>query len=984
MPSTPYAQLLVAVNGGAPQSGGITALNNDVLSFSAQDYTGWNSNTASPLASWQIFDFPDGFVVPAGWSTASDGSYYYLGNTPPPDVVLPATLWGKFMLRLTACGGLKAGVSDPSMIDEATAVRVLGPGGTDDVGLREQTQFYPRDGWVGAVKRGNHAAIESGIAAARAVGGIRPWLIDANSLVPGRLDSSDWRVWAPSMAPSFRGLTATDSVGFLTLVRINEEGDSVPGAYLARPFTPPAGVTKVVLEVDDVSSTTAVQFALEVWDVAGLTRLEVTLVTPTTTATQYATGEVDVVPGSEYVARLVTNTTGSQAKFTAGRIRVRPTESSVPFWVNGFIRVPVDNNTLYDNNETGRGPNPRFIAQSSLAYVDLASDANPIIETYNSIGNAVVPPNDALSLEVDGNPVGSVSPAVDVVDYVQVAIPAGGGGIRRLRVLAGPGLTPDGALQWTPVRGTFLCGIYMPASSSTTMIAVQQAQDINVAYGDSKLAGFYATVDSLRALIPMLRRLGDRWISETYGGRYFTGDFPLGGTTVVDCVPFARKCCTHAPTRIVVGIGRNDFVGATMTLAQWTTRLGNFVDAIHEVSPQTRVDLLTFTSETTEAANANGDSWESWRLAMSTVAAAVGADGAERSKFCKVLDGAGLWTSAQAVDYTTDGVHPNDRGQAKLIALLSRQPVATLPLELPGLKLLAVGDAGMTPGTGLGPVVKSDGAAPTLTFTGAPAVLMDLRVAIRTGGTLGAAKFAFSVDGGLTWVANPAGGVQFTTGANVVLSVEGVSTGVTAHFPAGSYSNLYVYATHTLLGAWNDQSGAGNHLVTTGSPNYYALLGINGRRALWNDSSARYMKRAGIALAQPFAVIVAARGDGSADRMVFGSQGGAGPYLYAGTTSSITLAAGVGLTVNVNHALPHVYTCVFNGASSNLRIDGVDNVGAGGAVALTDLTVGGNDTLAKGWSDSVCGVIVLDHAPTVTEMRKAEAYFTNYLKLDRF
>ena len=50
---------------------------------------------------------------------------------------------------------------------------------------------------------------------------------------------------------------------------------------------------------------------------------------------------------------------------------------------------------------------------------------------------------------------------------------------------------------------------------------------------------------------------------------------------------------------------------------------------------------------------------DSWRLAMSTVAAA-------RPTYCSVLAWDQAWTVANAASYTVDGIHPNDRGFAMI------------------------------------------------------------------------------------------------------------------------------------------------------------------------------------------------------------------------------------------------------------------------------------------------------------------------------
>ena len=101
MPTTPYAKLLVSVNAGGVQSGGLTVATGDVIQLSAESTVGWGA----PAARWEIYDYPTGFGLPSGWTLDSDtGIYFYLGNSPaPPSFTIGP--WGKYMLRLTALGG---------------------------------------------------------------------------------------------------------------------------------------------------------------------------------------------------------------------------------------------------------------------------------------------------------------------------------------------------------------------------------------------------------------------------------------------------------------------------------------------------------------------------------------------------------------------------------------------------------------------------------------------------------------------------------------------------------------------------------------------------------------------------------------------------------------------------------------------------------------------------------------------------------------
>lgn len=170
-PSTPYARLLVAVDGGFGEAGGTVCALGHSIQLSAENSTGWGSNTASPVARWEISSFPQGFDAPAGWSTdVATGAYYVLSNSPPPS--FDVDIWGKYMLRLLVDGGVKNGLSSADMEDTGSGISVLSPSGLRDLGVLESKQWGAS--WVPDHQE-NLRAIDAGLttAANAASGGVR-------------------------------------------------------------------------------------------------------------------------------------------------------------------------------------------------------------------------------------------------------------------------------------------------------------------------------------------------------------------------------------------------------------------------------------------------------------------------------------------------------------------------------------------------------------------------------------------------------------------------------------------------------------------------------------------------------------------------------------------------------------------------------------------------------------------------------------------
>lgn len=117
--------LQVRINGGSAQTGAVSAAVGDTVQLTAANKAGWNVAGVR----WELYDFPPDMTVPAGWSTASDGSYYFLGSADPPSYTV--THWGKILPRVTAV----------HETDERTAIDVPSASGLRDMMVREGSQF---------------------------------------------------------------------------------------------------------------------------------------------------------------------------------------------------------------------------------------------------------------------------------------------------------------------------------------------------------------------------------------------------------------------------------------------------------------------------------------------------------------------------------------------------------------------------------------------------------------------------------------------------------------------------------------------------------------------------------------------------------------------------------------------------------------------------------------------------------------------------
>lgn len=135
----PTAVLQLRISGDAPVTGGVVGSVGDDVQMTADDKAGWGN----PPTKWEIFSYPPGFGLPAGWSADVNGAYYYLGSLDPP--AWTADRWGDYATRLTVLGRL---------VDESTRFRILSPSGLRDQAYGEDRQFgNARDGNVETMRQ---------------------------------------------------------------------------------------------------------------------------------------------------------------------------------------------------------------------------------------------------------------------------------------------------------------------------------------------------------------------------------------------------------------------------------------------------------------------------------------------------------------------------------------------------------------------------------------------------------------------------------------------------------------------------------------------------------------------------------------------------------------------------------------------------------------------------------------------------------------
>jgi hypothetical protein len=222
--------LRVRLNGGAWQTGGITAAAGDVVELSLQNLANFGAKR------WSL-RIPVDAPAPSGWDADADAArlYHYVGDS-PPSFTLPAltTAWGKW-LPSVVCDG------DETLIDESTAIQTLSPGGLIDTAPFESTQFHDVGGWGEAMAQ-NWRRVGTFVTGAVA----RDVLFCDDSSVTGEAIYTDWSE-AKAAALALPGQVTIQILGSTATL---DESITL-GSKIAVVGVPPSGTSKVAVTVEE-------------------------------------------------------------------------------------------------------------------------------------------------------------------------------------------------------------------------------------------------------------------------------------------------------------------------------------------------------------------------------------------------------------------------------------------------------------------------------------------------------------------------------------------------------------------------------------------------------------------------------------------------------------------------------------------------------------------------------------------------------------
>jgi hypothetical protein len=184
--------------------------------------------------------------------------------------------------------------------------------------------------------------------------------------------------------------------------------------------------------------------------------------------------------------------------------------------------------------------------------------------------------------------------------------------------------------------------------------------------------------------------------------------------------------------------------------------------------------------------------------------------------------------------------------------------------------------------------------------------------------------------------------------------------------------------------SWGDKSTSARALsqLTGANQPVFNTRTLNGRKVLDFDGvNDRLLSDPGN-INGPFTIFIVAQNDDGADStqqvMLDRAASSSGPAVQKVTGNKWELFAGAGLQTGTPDTSPHYITAVSNGASSQLRIDGVGVSGNSGGQNLDGIRIGNagfNNSYF--WDGTINEVLVYQRALSVSEITQIETYLYN-------
>ncbi len=183
------------------------------------------------------------------------------------------------------------------------------------------------------------------------------------------------------------------------------------------------------------------------------------------------------------------------------------------------------------------------------------------------------------------------------------------------------------------------------------------------------------------------------------------------------------------------------------------------------------------------------------------------------------------------------------------------------------------------------------------------------------------------------------------------------------------------------LSQFDDLSSNGKNLTpgTAAAQPAFTSGSANGKPSL-TFAGTEYMINAALSLTQPYTVFIAAKSTVTAAYMMdsnSATRGAAGFNLTGGGKFDAFAGASLSSTFR-DDGKTHLYGALFNGASSQLYVDGIaDGAGNAGADALTGINLGISVGAVQGMVGTISELALYDRELSFSERKTIEAYLTH-------
>lgn len=477
---------------------------------------------------------------------------------------------------------------------------------------------------------------------------------EANTIATGILTAPEWYLTATGGGVvTARLATELEGGDGATIYAVNPSRDATPSGYWSRQHyvVAPTGATQLVLTGEFrriVGDSSTEKFALAFANQGQTAWVGSQQLVTLTDSWQTVSLTVSVTAGTVYRATLICHDAFGavlNSRCLMRNLRVYPNGASGVFSSSWYRLRTVRGDTRgVDNDATLGRP-----SHNPQAWIGARTRASSWVAELSSALYSSYPTQSKGTSSVNTTHTEHVLAAVNTPKQFSGS---GDGSLKTLRVHAGLAADVSG------VKASSVLALYLPQSAGLPR-AVRAGGRRLFVVGDSIAAGWTTTLAPRDSWGAILRdSYGVELCLEAWGSRELADDEVLAATSSYASTGFAQvaaRAAAFGATDIILALGVNDWLNATLTKTAYGTKLASYASALHSANPSAAIWVLTPLSVGAgySGPNVNGDTLADFRTqATSALASSPGVT---------VLDGALIFPGSGA-ELNADAIHPNDTG----------------------------------------------------------------------------------------------------------------------------------------------------------------------------------------------------------------------------------------------------------------------------------------------------------------------------------